>query len=67
MDSLDRTNVVQSLLSSENLQEILTRLGILREGQTLAAQAQFQGRRRKSQNLSKFNINAHPYGYLPIN
>jgi len=42
MDSLDRTNVVQSLLSSENLQDVLIRLGVLRDGQAIGAQPEFQ-------------------------
>ena len=37
-----RTNVVQSLLSSENLQDVLIRLGVLRDGQAIGAQPEFQ-------------------------
>jgi len=33
MDCLDRTNVVQSLLATENLQAVLVRLGVLKPGE----------------------------------
>ncbi|KAL8575893.1 hypothetical protein ACOMHN_027291 [Nucella lapillus] len=41
MDCLDRTNVVQSLLALETLQEQLTRLDVLDAGQRLTEQKQF--------------------------
>lgn len=42
MDCLDRTNVVQSLLASENIQDVLSAFGILKEGQRISQQDQFQ-------------------------
>ena len=42
MDCLDRTNVVQSLLAAEFLQDALARMGVLTEGQRLAQQEPFQ-------------------------
>jgi hypothetical protein len=42
MDCLDRTNVVQSLLATENLKVVLSRMGILRAGDNLLAQDTFQ-------------------------
>ena len=42
MDCLDRTNVVQSLLASENMQDVLSAFGVLKEGQRIGQQDQFQ-------------------------
>ena len=42
MDCLDRTNVVQSLLASENLKVVLSRMGILRPGDDILRKDSFQ-------------------------
>ena len=42
MDCLDRTNVVQSLLASENLKVVLSRMGILRPGDDILSKVSFQ-------------------------
>ena len=42
MDCLDRTNVVQSLLALENIQDVLSAFGVLKEGQRISQQDQFQ-------------------------
>lgn len=42
MDCLDRTNVVQSLLATENLNLILKRMGILSPSDTVLEQVEFQ-------------------------
>jgi len=44
LDSLDRTNVVQSLICNEAMQEILNGMQILRDGQSLNLQQGFQVR-----------------------
>ena len=42
MDCLDRTNVVQSLLATENLKVVLSRMGILRPGDDILKKESFQ-------------------------
>jgi hypothetical protein len=42
MDCLDRTNVVQSLLATENLQAVLVRMGVLKPDQDLLDCSAFQ-------------------------
>ena len=42
IDCLDRTNVVQSMLARNNLQSVLTRLGVLPEGSKIEAQLMFE-------------------------
>ena len=42
IDCLDRTNVVQSLLATENLKEVLKRMAILSPVDDLMKQANFQ-------------------------
>ena len=42
MDCLDRTNVVQSLLATENLKVVLSRMGILRPGEDILKKESFQ-------------------------
>ena len=42
MDCLDRTNVVQSLLATENLKVVLVRMGILRPADDILKQEAFQ-------------------------
>ncbi len=42
MDCLDRTNVVQSLLATENLKVVLSQMGVLRPGQDILKKAEFQ-------------------------
>ena len=42
MDCLDRTNVVQSLLATENLKVVLSRMGVLRPGDDILKKESFQ-------------------------
>ena len=41
MDSLDRTNVVQSLIAAENLTQVLRSVGILQENDVIDAHVDF--------------------------